>query len=386
MEVRYIRPEEAADYQKVSAASFIWKFDAEEDSTVEVPVLAAFHEGKLIAGVEIFDFRTNYCGNFFNSVVVSGVCSQPEYRRMGGIREVMKEIGKTAIENDWTFGFLHPFSIEYYEKFGYANLNRMFAIKIPFEKLRHIPRNTDVVLYTGEQFEDLSELHAKCALRENLMTLREEKKHFCDTPLENADYTYIRYDKNGVADGYVRFTIKRPEILDVSELFALSPEAVHGLVGFLRNYDGIVKDIRVRKQYQGSDFACVADRIDGITYEYDGGVAARIYNLRKLLESNAYPEEYGKFRLRCIDEFEQNNGIFEVEYQNGKVVVTQKTEGEYDISLTAAAASRLLLAGEGHTAQTAVYIDGVEINGNADDFFRAFPYRHTRFTDSSWSI
>ena len=386
MEVRYIRPEEAADYQKVSAASFIWKFDAEEDSTVEVPVLAAFHEGKLIAGVEIFDFRTNYCGNFFNSVVVSGVCSQPEYRRMGGIREVMKEIGKTAIENDWTFGFLHPFSIEYYEKFGYANLNRMFAIKIPFEKLRHIPRNTDVVLYTGEQFEDLSELHAKCALRENLMTLREEKKHFCDTPLENADYTYIRYDKNGVADGYVRFTIKRPEILDVSELFALSPEAVHGLIGFLRNYDGIVKDIRVRKQYQGSDFACVADRIDGITYEYDGGVAARIYNLRKLLESNAYPEEYGKFRLRCIDEFEQNNGIFEVEYKNGKVVVTQKTEGEYDISLTAAAASRLLLAGEGHTAQTAVYIDGVEINGNADDFFRAFPYRHTRFTDSSWSI
>lgn len=386
MEVRYIRPEEAADYQKVSAASFIWKFDAEEDSTVDVPVLAAFHEGKLIAGVEIFDFRTNYCGNFFNSVVVSGVCSQPEYRRMGGIREVMNEIGKTAIENDWTFGFLHPFSIEYYEKFGYANLNRMFAIKIPFEKLRHIPRNTDVVLYTGEQFEDLSELHAKCALRENLMTLREEKKHFCDTPLESADYTYIRYDKNGVADGYVRFTIKRPEILDVSELFALSPEAVHGLVGFLRNYDGIVKDIRVRKQYQGSDFACIADRIDGITYEYDGGVAARIYNLRKLLESNAYPEEYGKFRLRCIDEFEQNNGIFEVEYQNGKVVVTHKTEGEYDISLTAAAASRLLLAGEGHTAQTAVYIDGVEISGNADDFFRAFPYRHTRFTDSSWSI
>ena len=386
MEVRYIRPEEAADYQKVSAASFIWKFDAEEDSTVEVPVLAAFHEGKLIAGVEIFDFRTNYCGNFFNSVIVSGVCSQPEYRRMGGIREVMNEIGKTAIENDWTFGFLHPFSIEYYEKFGYANLNRMFAIKIPFEKLKHIPRNTDVVLYTGEQFEDLSELHAKCALRENLMTLREEKKHFCDTPFESADYTYIRYDKNGVADGYVRFTVKRPEVIDVSELFALTPEAVYGLVGFLRNYDGIVKDIKVRKQYQGSDFACLADRIDGITYEYDGGVAGRIYNLKKLLENNAYPEKSGKFRLRCIDEFEQNNGIFEVEDQNGKAVVTHKPDGEYDISLTAAAAARLMLAGEGHTAQTAVYIDGVEIKGNADDFFRAFPYRATRFTDSSWSI
>ena len=386
MEIRYVKDSEAAEYQKVSAASFIWKFDAEEDSTVEMPVLAAFENGKLIAGVEIFDFRVNYCGKFFNSVVVSGVCSQPEYRRMGGIREIMKKIGETALENDWTFGFLHPFSIEYYEKFGYANLNRMFAIKIPFENLRHIPRNNDVILYTGEQFGELSELHAKCALRENLMTLREEKKHFCDKPFEEADYTYFRRDENGVADGYVRFTVKRPDILNVEELFALTPEAVYGLIGFLRNYDGIVKEIRVRKQYQGSDFCCIADRIDNAVYEYDGGAAARIYNMQKLLENNAYPEEYGIFRVKCIDEFERNNGIFEVEYQNGKAVVTRKDNGDCDISLTAPAAARLMLAGEGHTAQTAAYIDGVEIKGNADAFFKAFPYRHTRFTDSSWSI
>ncbi len=386
MEIRYITPDEAAAYQKVSAASFIWKYNEKEDSTVEMPVLAAFNEGKLIAGVEIFDFRVNYCGEFLNSVVVSGVCSQPEYRRMGGIREIMKKIGETALENDWTMGFLHPFSIEYYEKFGYANLNRMFAIKVPFEKLNHIPRNTDVVLYTGEQFEELSELHAKCALRENLMTLREEKKHFCDTPFESADYTYFRRDKNGVADGYVRFTVKRPDVLDVEELFALTPEAVCGLIGFLRNYDGIVKTLKVRKQYQSCDFACIADRIDGVTYDYDFGAAGRIYNMQKLLECNAYPEEHGVFRLKCIDEFEQNNGIFEVEYQNGKASVTRKSEGDYDISLTAAAAARLMLAGEGHNSQTALYIDGVEIKGNADAFFKAFPYRHTRFVDSSWSI
>lgn len=386
MEIRYIEPNEAADYQKVSAASFIWKFNAEEDSTVEMPVLAAFENGKVIAGVEIFDFRANYCGTFLNSVVASGVCSLPECRRMGGIREIFKKIGETAVENDWTLGFLHPFSIEYYEKFGYANLNRMFAIKVPFENLKNIPRNTDVILYTGEQFDELSELHAKCALRENLMTLREEKKHFCDTPFEEADYTYFRRDANGVADGYVRFTVSRPNDLFVEELFVLSPEALYGLIGFLRNYDGMVKNLIVRKQYQGSDFACVADRIDGVTYEYNGGAAGRIYNLQKLLENNAYPEEHGAFRLRCIDEFEQNNGIFEVEYQKGKAVVTRKSEGDYDISLTAPAAARLMLAGEGHNSQTALFIDGVEIKGDADDFFRAFPYRHTRFTDSSWSI
>ncbi len=385
MEIRYINPDEAADFQKVSAASFIWKFNAEEDSTVNVPVLAAFENGKLIAGVEMYDFKTNYCGDFLDTIVVSGVCSQPEYRRMGGIREIFKKIGETAVENGWVFGFLHPFSIAYYEKFGYANLNRMFAVKVPFENLKHIPRNTDAILYTGEQFDELSALHKECALRENLITLRDDKKHFCDKPLEKADYTYFRCDANGKADGYVRFKVNRPNDLIAEEMFALTPEALYGLIGFLRNYDGIAKNLIVAKQYQGSDFACIADRIDGASYEYNGSTAGRIYNMKKLLEANTYPDEYGKFSILSIDEFEQNNGIFEVEYQNGKATVTHRTDGDYDISLTPPAAARIMLAGEGHTAQTAVYINGVEIKGNADDFFRAFPHRPTRFVDSNWS-
>lgn len=386
MKIRYITPDEAVDYLKVSAASFIWKFNKDEDTEVEIPVLGAFSDNKLIAGVEIFDFKTNYCNNILNSIVVSGVCSLPESRRMGGIREIFNFLGNNAVENDITFGFLQPFSISYYEKFGYANLNRLFAIRIPFENMKHIPRNNDVILYTGEQLEELCNLHNECALRENLITLRHDKKHFCDTPLENADYTYFRRDKNGKADGYVRFTVKRPTEVIVEELFCLSPEALYGLMGFLRNYDSITKQLVVRKQTVNSPVALMADKISDVTYDYNGGAAGRIYNIKKLLESNIYPESYGSFRLKCIDEFSQNNGIFEVEYQNGRCSVTKKHSGEYDLSLTELAAARLLLAGEGHTKDTAPFIDGVEINKNSDDFFRAFPVRPTRFLDSSWSV
>lgn len=386
MEIRYITPEEGAEYQRVSAASFIWKFNAEEDSTVDMPVLAAFDNGKLVAGVELFDFRTNYCGKFLETIVISGVCSLPEYRRTGCVRKIFDKIGELAEENGWVCGFLHPFSIVCYEKFGFANLNRMFSIKVPFEQLKNIPRSADVELYTGEQFEELSELHEKCALLENLMTLREEKKHFCDTPLEEADYTYIHRDKNGMADGYVRFRVNRPNDLVVEDLYVLNPGALYGLIGFLRGYDGIVKTLNVRKQYQGSPFACLADRLDFVDCGNDGGAAGRIYNLQALLENNVYPEKEGRFVIKSLDDLPQNQGIFAVEYKDGKATVTRKNDGDYDISLTAPAAARLLLAGEGHTAQSACYIDGVEINGDAEAFFRAFPFRRTRFTDSMWSI
>lgn len=386
MEVRLIKPEEAVDYLKISSASFIWKFNKEKDTDVEIPVMGAFHKGKLIAGVELFDFKCNYCGNLINTLVLSGVCSQPEHRGMGAVRAIFDEVGRTAVKNGITAGFLAPFSITYYEKFGFSNLNRTFAIKVPFHNLEHIPHNNNVELYTGEQLEELCELHNKCVFTENLMTIREDKKHFCDKPLENADYTYIHRDSGGKADGYVRFKITRPDKLVADELFVLTPDALKGIVGFLRNYDGIVKDLIVKKQYQGSPFACLTDRIDDVTYELDHGYAARIYNLKKLLENNVYPSGYGKFSILSLDDLEQNRGIFDVEYQNGKACVTQRTDGDADISLTPPAAARLLLAGEGHTAQTAAYLDGVKIMRNADDFFKAFPHRATRFTDSFWSI
>lgn len=386
MEVRLIKPEESVDYLKISAASFIWKFNKDEDKDVEIPVMGAFHNGKLIAGVELFDFKCNYCGNLINSLVLSGVCSQPEYRGMGAVRAIFYEVGRNAVENDITAGFLAPFSIAYYEKFGFANLNRTFEIKVPFHNLAHIPHSNNVELYTGEQLEELCELHNKCVFKENLMTIREDKKHFCDKPYEDADYTYIHRDSAGKADGYVRFKVSRPDKLVAEELFVLTPDALKGIIGFLRNYDGIAKNLIVKKQYQGSPFACLTDRINDVTYELDHGYAARIYNLRKLLENNSYPSEHGKFSILSLDDLEQNKGIFDVEYQNGKATVTQRSDGDYDISLTPPAAARLLLAGEGHTAQTAVYLNGVELKRNADDFFRAFPHRATRFTDSFWSL
>lgn len=386
MEVRLIKSREAVDYLKISAASFIWKFNEEDDKEVEMPVLGAFHEGRLVAGVELFDFKCNYCGNLINVLVLSGVCSQPEFRGMGSVRAIFDEVGRTAVQNDITAGFLAPFSIEYYEKFGYANLNRTFAVRVPFENLKHVPHDNSVELYTGEQFDELCALHNKCVFKENLMTIREDKKHFCDKPLENADYTYIHRNSAGEADGYVRFGIKRPDELVAQELFVLTPDALKGIVGFLRNYDGIAKTLLVRKQYQGSPFACFADRINGTSYEYQGGTAGRIYNMKKLLESNEYPQEHGKFSILSLDGFEQNKGIFDVEYINGSSTVTRRADGDHDIALTPPAAARLLLAGEGHTSQTAVYIDGVTLKNNADDFFRAFPHRATRFTDSFWSV
>lgn len=386
MDVRLINGEEAVDYLKISAASFIWKFDKDVDKEVEMPVLGAFSDGKLVAGAELFDFKLNYCSNILNALVISGVCSRPEERGKGAVRAIFDEIGKFSPEKGIVAGFLSPFSIEYYEKFGFSKLNPLFTVSVPFNKLSFIPHSDSVELYTGENSEEIFELHNKCALKENLMTLREDEKHFCKPPLEDADYTYIHRDSFGKADGYVRFKVTRPEELVAEELFTLSSDALRGILGFLRNYDGIVKTLVVKKQSTLSPFFLMSERIDGVSVKAAGSYVGRIYDLKMLLENNSYPEKYGKFSILSLDSLEQNQGIFDVEYENGKGRVTRRKEGDWDISLTSPAAARLLIAGEGHTAETVQYVDGVSLKTDASDFFRAFPHRPTRFIDSFWSI
>ena len=60
MDVRYlISRAEEVEYLKASSQSFIWKFDAEVDDHTDEPILAAFHNGRLIAGAEILPFTAN---------------------------------------------------------------------------------------------------------------------------------------------------------------------------------------------------------------------------------------------------------------------------------------------------------------------------------------
>lgn len=104
-----IKSDEEVDYLKISSASFIWKFDKDVDTGCEMPVLGAFDEGKLVAGVELFDFKSHYCGNLIDILVLSGVCSKPECRGMGAVRVIFDEVGKNAVKNNVTAGFLSPF-------------------------------------------------------------------------------------------------------------------------------------------------------------------------------------------------------------------------------------------------------------------------------------
>lgn len=52
-------------------ASFIWKFNKDEDNRVEMSVFGAFYNEKHVAGAEVCNY-SNYCDNIINALALEG--------------------------------------------------------------------------------------------------------------------------------------------------------------------------------------------------------------------------------------------------------------------------------------------------------------------------
>lgn len=382
MEVRLLKKGEEADYCRVSAASFIWSFDEKNVDEFTTPVYGAFDNGKLIAGLETPEFTANFCGTLLPALGIGGVASMPEQRRRGGVRAIFNELERIAPKKGWVFGALYPFSVEYYSKFGYTYFERKTVASIPFTNLSGFERNCNATLFEGESYEELYELHNKYVMQYNLATLRNEERFFCGKPLEKCNYFYVWHYPDGTAGGYADFTIDRTvSCLIVKDFICLDVEAMRGLIGFLRNYDGVVKNLKIGNIPLLSPLLDLLSQVDGVTYEYGGAPAGRIYDLPAILAANSYPDSHGSFVLECKDSIKANNGVFAVEYQNGKAQIKKSGRAKPDIILEPCAAAKLILSGRGYNCATASAVKGVTLCGDAEGFFRAFPSRPTAFIE-----
>ena len=101
-------------------------------------------------------------------------------------------------------------------------------------------------------------------------------------------------------------------------------------------------------------------------------IMAKTLDTEKMLLAADYPNKEGEFTVKVVDNMPSVAGTFKVSYGGGDCKV-ERVEAAPDLILEAPAFTRLIYGYDGVSAEIAKYMDGVEISGNADDFFLAFP-------------
>ncbi len=383
MVVRKLTLDDYKQFSEVSASAYI--YNAEETTFEEnVDNFGAFiNDGKTLISQMECGFKYNfYCGNKIGCAAVGGVASKPEYRRMGGVRATFDTVFKHALKEGAIVSILYPFSIDYYRKFGYETIFRCVHAECSFKSFEKIERFNEVTIATEEHKDIIKSIYTEIAKKRNMMFARDNYENFCFTPYESCCYTY--FVNRDDAKGYVTFTLNRiARTVNISELLFNNKTALLNLLGFVKIYDGNYDTVIFDKLPVSSPvFEVIKDenRLVKRIYTYEG--AARILDVEKVLEATVYPDEKGSFSVKITDnQIEKNNGIFTVDYEDGKCTVKKDASTQYDLALDILGASRIILGREGFTLDEISYIENTEIKTDCIDFLKAFPKKTTVFYD-----
>ncbi len=380
-EIRVISPDEALALSRLRSAAFAFSTDPEHPSPVTRECLGSYEDGRLCAAVTICPYEGSWCGHFLPVLGVGGVSTLPLARRSGHIRRLFGELERLGAERGWAYGLLYPFSYSYYRQFGYERVAPRVSLTVPFEKLDCVPRCADAVLYDGSQEAALLALFERYAASHNLMIRRPDAKAFDPVPERSLVYTYLHLDPDGAPDAYATLSYGRDsDLVTVHELVCTTPASLSGILGVLRLFEGQRRAVHFASLPPTSPVIPFLGHYHHIERGWGNGAMGRVLDTQTLLRENAYPDAPGRFTLAVRDALPSCAGVFEVEYGGGEAEVRRIADDACaDVETDAPNLSRILLSGQGYTAEEMAFLPGTTVRraAGAEAFARAFPRRCT---------
>ena len=326
---------------------------------------------------------TRFAGSRIPTMTVGGVGTKPQYRRQGTVRALLEKLLPAAREYGWYVSILHPFSFSFYRKFGYERVADTVIADMPMTALDFLPRYADLIpLDEAEHPEDIVSVFERFSQKRNLSFDRTSPEQFRKQRCE----TYLYYNAEGRCTGYVITQIENhydninrmiSDNLHVYEIVYLDKDALTHLLSFLRMYEGELKTVRFHDIGMTPEVDLCLKHFMDTTYDIHPDIMARILDTEAMLRVNAYPTERGIFTLRVEDTLPDVAGTFRVEYENGKCEVERLDNdlAKADLTVGPTALAKLFYGTDAFNAELASYLDGVKMENDASDFFRAFPKR-----------
>ena len=337
-------------------------------------------EGDTVLSKGRFQYiQTRFGDANIKTMTAGGLETPVHYRRGGNVRKIFEKAHFHAAEDGVISAILHPFSFAYYQMFGYGKVADHLIVRCPIRMIDFVDRCNDLVPYTGtpEQLKDLLTIYNQFTKGRSLMRQRYDETYFKN------NITYIYYE-DGTPTGYIMFSTEKTfhinhhenGLMTVYETAYTTPEALRAILGFIRMFEGELDDVEFAHLEVCPEIQLLLKHDTHTSYRRLPDMMARIINPKGLFLAQQYPKQEGAFSIRIVDELSIGTGSFQVDYGNGEGVVKELSDTtDVDLTLSMPAFSRLVYGYDGIGAKEAQYMKDVSINGNADDFFRAFPKR-----------
>lgn len=307
---------------------------------------------------------SRFAGGFIPTMTVADVSTLPEYRNRGLVREMLETAHAKAREYGAYIALLHPFSFEFYKKFGYEKISDTVSVTFPLSALDKLSDAPTLIPLEEKYYDDVVSLFRKFSESRNLMLDRYNISAF----LRKRAETYLYFRGTELCGYIIIEKNEEKKKITVSEMVFTDEEVLISLLSHLKNYKAYFDIAEISDAEPIPQVYPILDSFGGI-YESRGDLAARILDTEGLLRSNEYPDKKGTFTLCVKNTLPAVTGIFKVTYENKKGAVERLPDDTVaDVSADASALMRRIYGCDES-------LQGITVHGNASDFLRAFPKR-----------
>ena len=357
-EIRSLKLEELADYNKLSSICFTYTVNTEHLAPKEMPseklrqYRGCFDEdGRLLGGMILLEMDCRFEGHDCRFVGVGGVVTDPADRRRGAIRQIFEADLPRMYEEGFVLSALYPFSHEFYRKFGYELcIIRRNAKFSPGSLRKDLYRAAAIRrILPDEPDGGMKQVYEAYMADKNLGVLRSDEQWKAlrgGTPWENQKHAYVLYGEGVEAIAYWVGSMSKGgdgAVLSMEDMAYVSREGMEAIFAMLQtmNEVGTVKltvpqDMPLRH--------LLADPYD-MEEDCSCGGMVRIVNAEKALGMLPAPALAGRCVVEVSDgQIPANNGRWLITGNGEKLTVT-RTEDETDIRCTIGGLSALVMNG-----------------------------------------
>lgn len=239
-----------------------------------------------------FDGHTVPCGG------IGSVTTLPEHRNRGGIRAIMGQILRSGRENGDVFSILHPFSAEFYRKFGYECADGCCSYTLPVKELagwRHTGWTRRLRMGDEPDLSEVGQLTDRFARHYNLCLTRDDpflrRRRFKLTDeqaLNEHLFAYLLGDDEG-AKAYLQYSAAEKGTLAVRDVAYDGAEGLHMLLGFLSRMSADYQSVSICLP-EDAYLPVLVPNPSSVRTVRSNGMMARVVHAEKALALAKKPE------------------------------------------------------------------------------------------------
>ncbi|WRP08320.1 GNAT family N-acetyltransferase [Rossellomorea aquimaris] len=209
--------------------------------TKDHTVYGIYEEENLAAKLHLIPLQIQLGEHVYPMGGIAGVATYPEFRRRGYVRQLMNHSLRKMKEDGTVLSMLHPFSIDFYRKFGWEVFASFHKIQLEKKDLVPLkPYSGSIRRYKKDTYpNDLESIYDRYAVQHNGMLVR-SKNWWRERSITDL-WIAIYYNDAGEATGYLTYEVKK-EKMKVEEFVPLTSDARIGLWNFICQHDSMVNE------------------------------------------------------------------------------------------------------------------------------------------------